>query len=147
MTVVGLMYGLHFLDLYNKGHDWLDDTYKCSLHLVGYTPNQDTHDFKDDLTSEHATSGGYTAGGVTLTTKTITYTAGTNKVMLDCDDPVWAASTITAVRTAVFYNDTPATAATKGLLCYQQSDADIGSISGEFRVQINASGLVEITVS
>lgn len=144
MAVSGKLYGKHFLNLYDKGWDWLDDTIKCLLTTSAHTPDQDVHDFHNDITNE-VTGTGYTAGGVTLTTKTATYTAATNKFVLDCDDPVWATSTITA-RNGHFYNDTPGTSATKGLLCYQASDADISSTAGEFRVQINASGLVEVTV-
>lgn len=143
-AVVGKLYGLFFTALANKEHDLLDDTLKCMLTTSSYTPDQDTHNYKDDVTNE-VTGTGYTAGGATVTGKTITYTAATNKWMLDCNDPSWASSTITA-RCAVFYNDTPGSAATKGLIAYQLSDADISTTNGTLTVQIAAAGLVEITV-
>jgi hypothetical protein len=146
MTVVGKYFAKSFLALHNKELDWLSDTMKASLHAVGYVPNQDTHDYKDDLSNEIAGSG-YTAGGQNLSGKTISYNAGTKKITLDCDDLSWAASSLSAVRVVVFYDDTPGTDATKPLLCYQVSDIDVGSAGGTFDVIIAAAGLAQITVA
>lgn len=145
MAVTGKIYGQMFLDAFAKAIDYLNDTIVCTLHTSLYTPDQDAHRHVSDLTNEVAAGGGYTTGGVNLASKTLTYTAGTNTITFDAADPSWASSTITA-RTAVFSDRTPATAATQPLLCYQQSDADISSTSGTFTVQINASGLITITV-
>lgn len=146
MAVTAKLYGQVFVHAFGKKIDWLNDTIKCSLHASGYVPDQDVHDFQNDLTSEAPATGGYATGGVTLANKTMTYTAGTNVTMLDADDAVWAASTITA-RTAVVYDATPGTAPTNPLICYQNSDADISSSGGEFRVQWNASGIVNATAA
>lgn len=121
------------------------DVFKTMLTTSTYVPDQDVHDYKDDVTNE-VTGTGYTATGAEITTRTITYTGGTNKIMLDGDDVTWASSTITA-RNAVVYNSTPATDATRPLLCYQASDADVASNNGNFTVQWAAAGIVEITVS
>jgi hypothetical protein len=53
--------------------DFLSDTIKVSLHSNSYTPNLDTHETLADVTNE-ITGTGYTAGGATLASKTITYT-------------------------------------------------------------------------
>ena len=143
MAVVGKLFGLLFTALWNAEIDWMADDIRCMLTTVTYVPNQDTHDYYDDITNE-VVGAGYTANGQVLTGKTVTYTGGTNKHVLDCDDPAWAASTITA-RVAVFYDRTPATDATRPLMCYQESDADISSTSGTFTVQLDAAGLIEIT--
>ena len=42
--------------------DWLNDTIKVMLVTSAYTPDQDAHDFKDDITNEISGTG-YTAGG------------------------------------------------------------------------------------
>lgn len=75
------MYGKAFANLLGGelladalGVDWLSDTIKASLHTATYSPNRDTHETKADLTNE-VTGTGYSAGGVTLGSKTITYTA------------------------------------------------------------------------
>ncbi|MEO8484164.1 MAG: hypothetical protein ABI634_18275 [Acidobacteriota bacterium] len=54
--------------------DFLSDTLKMALAGSGYTPDLDAHEVFSDVTSE-VTGTGYTAGGATLGSKTITYTA------------------------------------------------------------------------
>ena len=110
-----------------------------------YVPNQDTHDYKDDVTNE-VTGTGYTATGEALTSKTVTYTAATNKHVLDAADVTWAASTITA-RIAVIYDSTPATDPTRPLMSYQDFISDQSSSGGDFTIQWNAAGIIEITVA
>jgi hypothetical protein len=56
------------------GVDYLSDTIKCSLHASTYTPNLDTHEVFSDVTNE-VTGTNYSAGGTTLGSKTVTYTA------------------------------------------------------------------------
>lgn len=53
--------------------DFLSDTLNASLHTSTYAPNLDTHEVFSDVTNE-VTGTNYTAGGVTLGSKTITYT-------------------------------------------------------------------------
>jgi hypothetical protein len=58
------------------GLDLDTDTLKMSLHTNSYTPAPLTHDYADDLTNEVSSSGtGYTTGGATLGSKTLTLTA------------------------------------------------------------------------
>lgn len=59
----------------NKEIDFDSDTIVATLHTSTYSINADTHDYVNDLTNELSTANGYTAGGVTLTSKTVTYTA------------------------------------------------------------------------
>lgn len=53
--------------------DFLTDTIGFSLHTNAYTPNLDTHEVFSDVTNE-VVGTGYSAGGVTLASKTITVT-------------------------------------------------------------------------
>jgi hypothetical protein len=50
------------------------DTIKAMLTTSTYSPNLDTHRYKSSVTNE-VVGTGYTAGGVTLASKTVTYTA------------------------------------------------------------------------
>src|SRR3954452_21956801 len=88
------VYGNHLLGQYSataaRRVDWVTDTIKCTLHTATYAPNQDTHTFASDLTNELATGGGYTAGGVTLASKTTAYDSATNQTRLDAADVSWA---------------------------------------------------------
>ena len=145
MAVTGKLFGLLFTSLWNKEIDYDTDVIKCMLTTVTYVPAQDTDDYKDNVTNE-VTGTGYTATGETLTSKTVTYTAGTNKHTLDAADTLWTGSTITA-RIAVVYDSSPATDATRPLICYQDFGADVSTSGGTFTITWNASGIVEITVA
>lgn len=68
------VYGKALLSLASGSINFPSDTIKAMLLTSSYTPNLDTHQFKSDLTSE-VTGTNYTAGGVTLSSKTATYTA------------------------------------------------------------------------
>src|SRR6185436_15769925 len=72
--------------LWDGSIDLDSDTLKIALTTSSYSPNKDTHDFFDDVTNE-VTGTGYSAGGATLTTKTLTATAANSWGV------VWAAST------------------------------------------------------
>lgn len=144
MAVTAKWFGKAFLKMLNKEIDWDSDTIKVSLHTSSYTPDQDAHDYADDLTNEVANGNGYTTGGATLGSKTIDYTAGTNVVKLDAADTVWAASTITA-RYAVIYDAQSGAAATNPLLGYVDFGADVSSAGGAFTITWDAAGIFTIT--
>lgn len=130
---------------FNKEIDWDTDTIKIMLLSSSHTPNQDAHNYLDDVVANEVTGTGYTAGGITLTGKTVTVDGATNTVKLDADDVEWTASTITA-RYAVIYDATPATNATKPLLGY----SDIGersSTNGVFSIQFGADGVFTLTAA
>jgi len=117
--------------------DWTTDTIKVSLHTVTWTPNQDTNDFWDDATNEIAAGSGYTAGGVTLGTKSLTYDTATNTVRLDAADAVWTFSASKTMRYAAVYKDT-GTPSTSPLMGYVDFGADESS-SGTFTIQWDAT--------
>lgn len=140
------MYGNFLLKALNKEVDWDTDTIKVALVSSSYTPNQDSHDYWDDVSANEVTGTGYTAGGASLASKTATYDSGTNVVILDAADTVWASSTITA-RYAVIYDDAGATAAQKVLVGYVDFGSDQSSTNGNFTVTWDATGIVRITVA
>lgn len=94
--------------------DWVTDTIKVSIHGSGYTWDQDAHDYYNDVTSE-VSGTNYTAGGVTLGSKTLTYDTATNTVRLKSADAVWTTVTFTAGTQAVIRKDT-GSAATSHLM-------------------------------
>lgn len=124
--------------------DYLSDTIKVALTTATYVPDQDTHEFFSDVTNE-VSGTGYTAGGQALASKTVTYTAGTNKTTLDAADTTWSSATITA-RIAVIYKDT-GTASTSPLIAYIDFGSNQSSSNGNFTIQWNASGIVEFTAT
>lgn len=137
--------------------DLLTDTIKVALVHSGYTPNQDTDEnwgTVDDY--ECVTSGansGYTAGGKTLSHKTVTYTAGTNIVAFDNTDDTDTTWTIVGTfdsgklpRYAVYYkyNATPANALVLGYLDF---GADQNPTNDDFKITQDAGGILKLTVS
>lgn len=145
-AVTGLLYGKLTLALANKEHDFSADTLKVLLTTSSYSPNQDTHDYLDDITNE-VVGTGYSAGGATLANKTETYTGATNTYMLDADDVSWASSTITA-RYGVVYNATGGgTDASRGLIGYQNFGGDQSTSGTTFTIQWAAAGIVNMVVA
>lgn len=140
------VYGNALKAAFNKEVDWDTDTIKVALLTSAYTPNQDSHDYWDDVSTNQVSGTGYTAGGKTLTGKTATYDSGTNTVKFDADDVTWADSTITA-RYAVVYNDSGATSAQKALVAYFDFTTDRASSNGEFVIRWGADGVFSATAA
>jgi hypothetical protein len=145
VAVSAKLYGQAFVSAFNKKIDFDSDAIKVALCTSSYTPNQDTHDYFDDVTNE-VTGTGYTAGGATLANPSITYTGATNVLKLDGDDTVWSSSTITA-RYAVVYDSSPGTAATNPLIAYVDFGADVSSTGAAFTITWDAAGIATVTVS
>lgn len=140
------LYGQFIQQSFNKEIDWDTDTIKVALLSNGYTPDQDAHNYFDDVVAFEVSGTGYTAGGLTLANKTNTYNAATNTIILDADDVTWSSSTITA-RYAVVYDATPATDATKPLIGYVDFGADQSSSNGNFTITWDSTGIVRVTVA
>jgi hypothetical protein len=139
------LYGQFLLKALNKEVDFDTDTIKVALLTSSYTPNQDTHDYFNDVSANEVTGTGYTAGGNTLASKTATYDSGTNVIVLDAADTTWASSTITA-RYAVVYCST-GTASTSALIGYVDFGSDQSSTNGNFTITWDSTGIVRITVA
>lgn len=122
--------------------DLLTDTIKVMLTTSPYTPNQDTHDFVNDVTNE-VTGTGYTAGGATLASKSLVDTNNVTK--FDAADTSWATSTITA-RRAVIYKDS-GTPSTSPVLAWVDFGADVSSSAGTFQITWDAAGIMTITAT
>lgn len=143
MAVTATWYGKGLEHMLNGRVDLITDTIKVALCTSTYTPDIDTHDYFDDITNEHAASGGYTAGGETLGTKSITYDAANNRAYFDAANTTWSASTLTA-RYAIIYRST-GTASTSELLGYVDFGQDESSSSGDFTLQWSADGILRLT--
>lgn len=126
--------------------DWVGDTIKVTLHTATYTPNQDTDDYFNDATNELAGGTGYTAGGETLASKTLTYDTASNTVRLDAADVTWTFSASKTFRYAVIRKDT-GVATTSVLMGYVDFGSD-QTTSGTFTLQWDATdGVLRAVVS
>lgn len=144
MSVTGKAYGLAQQSLANKEIDWDTDTIKVMLCSSSYTPNQDTHRYKSDVTNE-ITGTGYTAGGTTLTSKTVTYSSSGHTVTLSAASPSWTTASFTA-RYAVFYSST-GTDSTSALIGYWDFGGDSTVTGGTFTLNAPSSGFVTLSTS
>jgi len=139
------LYGVTFLnalknDLALDLDDTTADRFKVMLVTSAYTPDFGAHDFKADVTNEVAGTG-YSAGGESLTSVTLTQTGGT--ITFDAADVTWASSTITA-RAAVIYDDS---LASDPLVAYIDFGADKSSSNGDFVITWDASGIFSLDLT
>ena len=118
------------------------DTIKLALVSSAYTPDQDAHDFWDDVSAnEVAASGTYSAGGVTLTTS-VTQDNTDNEGVFDATDVSFTSATITA-RYGVVYKST-GVAGTSPLICLIDFGGDQTSTAGTFAITFAAEGILNL---
>lgn len=136
-----IMFGNAMEQTFKGGIDWDSNAFRMILVTSAWTPDQDADDTYSDLSANEVANGnGYTTGGKLLTV-TVSRTAGTNAVDIDCDDQSWTSSTITAKR-AVIVRDANAdgTLAAGDLLCaYVDLETGGGSLSttnGTFAITV-----------
>lgn len=115
--------------------DWNADTFKIALSNTA--PNAATADFFNDIT-EISAGNGYTAGGATLASVTVSRSGGTTKVV--CDDVVWTATgAVGPFQYAILYKST-GTASTSPLIGYWAAASAITMANGDtFTVDVNAT--------
>lgn len=211
MPPAGKLYGKALDHAFNGRINFPSDTIKAMFLTSAYTPDQDAHDYVDDvngsqvsvvsttlssgssigatsvstaafvaagnfvnvdgevrkvtnatgsgpytltlataLSSAHSsgaavTSGqGYTAGGPTLASKTVTYTSGTNTLTLDAADLSLTGNPLGA-RYVVIYKDSGSAATSPLIAYYDLGDDTVATGGGAFQVQFDATGIVTAT--
>lgn len=109
--------------------------------LTAYTANVDTHNAWDDVSATQVTGTGYTANGVELAGKAVSYDTATDTTRLDADDASWTTSTISATDAAIV-NRTPATDATREVYGSVDFGATVSTTAGTFQITWDATGIV-----
>lgn len=118
------------------------DVIRVALVTSTYTPNQDSHEDYADITNEVANGNGYVTEGEQIGGAAVTKDNTDNEGVFDGNDVTWAASTITA-RGAIVYKDS-GTAGTSWFICYLDFGSDQSSSSGDFTIQWNAEGILNL---
>lgn len=113
--------------------DWASDTIKVALVKSAYTPDQDNHDFWNDVSANEVSGTGYTAGGKEINEKSVSADAATNTVRLKGKTVEWKEVTV-EFRYAVVYKDT-GEAATSPVLLYLDAGAVQKIASGTVKVE------------
>jgi hypothetical protein len=124
-------------NLMNKVVDLEADLIKVSLmdNSHAFTATNDV--WTDVSTNELPTSGGYTAGGMALSSAAVTQAATTK---FDGDDTQWTSATFTAYH-AVIWDDT---VATDDLICSFDFGGAKTVTSGTFTIQWHTNGIITL---
>lgn len=146
MAVSAKWYGPAATSFFTKKVNITSDTLKVMLCTSSYVPDQDNHQFQSSITNE-VVGTGYTAGGATLGSVTLSYNAGTNILTFDAADTSWGPGATFTARYAIVVDTTPGTAATNPLLLYVDFGADVPVSNGTFTITWDANGLGTVTVS
>lgn len=126
--------------------DWAADTIKVALVKAAYAPDQDKHDFWDDVSANEVAGTNYTAGGKELTEKTVTYDEASNTVRLKAKTVEWKEVTV-EYRYAVVYKDTGA-AGTSPVLGYLDTGGTQKIVAGLVKIEWDATdGAFRVVVS
>lgn len=121
--------------------DFLADTIKVAL-VAGYTPNIDTHDNWDDVNSNEESGAGYTAGGITLASKTVTVDTTNDQADIDAADITWSGLDVGTPSHAICYKDS-GTPSTSPLIFHMEITT--ASNGGDYAIAWNAGGIATLT--
>lgn len=140
--------------LYDEAVGSLDyDTNTFKIMLVGATyraiadeTKRDSHTKRSDITDE-VTGTGYTAGGATLASVTVTNDTTNNIIKIDAADPSWTTATISGIQGAVIYRSRGGASSADELVCFldlyaDNSNAAISVTSGTFTIVLPANGFL-----
>ena len=116
--------------------NYLTDTIKVALFTDA--PNIDDDVFLSDLTGQ-ATGAGYTAGGQTLTSKTVTTDDANNRTIADAADVTWTGLT-TSFRYVVVYQDTGVASTSRVIAAYDTGATQVID-NGTYTITWPASGV------
>jgi malate/lactate dehydrogenase len=142
-TMANAIYNSFKKDVISGAIDLDTDTLKVMLVTSAYVPNIDTHTKRSDITNE-VSGTGYTAGGATLTTPTVSQDNTNDLAKFDADDITWSTSTITA-RGAVIYKSRGGASSADELVAYIDFGSDKVSSSGDFIIQWSANGILRLS--
>jgi hypothetical protein len=140
-------YGNAFLAAFNKEIDFNSDDIRIAHASSSYTPDQDAHDYWNDVVANEVTGTNVPANGTTLASCTVTYTGATNTVKLDAADYSIATATATGIAHSIIYDRTPSTDATRPLLGFVTWDTAMSPSAGPLSITFDSAGIATITVS
>ena len=123
--------------------DWNTDTIKMALVTSTYTPDQDAHDFFNDVTNEIGASGTYSTGGVTLTCS-VTIDNTNNRAIYDAAD-VSITSFTGTLRYGIIYKSTGVSSTSPLIAVIDFTGSDITTTIGTFDVTWSTGGVFNLS--
>ena len=142
--MANIMYNSYGVKIQSGLIDLTGDTIKVALVTSSYTPDMDSHTAFSDITNEISGTG-YTAGGATLGTITVTQDNTNDRAVFDAADTSWTSSSLTA-RGAVVYKDSGVDS-TSWLISYKDFTSDQISSNGTFEIQWDADGIAYLQMN
>lgn len=127
------LYGAYLLNTFKGDIDHDTASFKAMLVNSSYTPNMDTHDFKDDVVANEVTGTNWPAGGVAVTI-TLSIDATSHQLRAAVSDISVSTVTLTDGKTLVIYNNTPGSDATRHLVGYATFDTALAPTAGTLSV-------------
>jgi hypothetical protein len=124
--------------------DLKNDTIKCALFPDTYTPDEDGDDNWDDIDTEEVSGTGYSAGGVALSTKTVTHLDDSDKGVFDADDVTFEGVTLSDVKWAVLYKDA-VSATDRKLIGAWDIGGPHSPVAQDFVVKWNTGGILNFS--
>lgn len=113
--------------------DWVGDTIKAAIVKAVAVIDQDSDRYWSTHEANEAAGAGYSAGGVTLASKSVDYEPTTKTVQLKCDDISIDPITLTTARYLLLYKDT-GVAATSPLIGYLDFGVSVSPVALPFNV-------------
>ncbi len=118
----------------------LTDTIKLALLTSSYTPAIKTDTFLSDINTNEVSGAGYTAGGVAITTPTVTTDTTNDRGVFGAANTTFSSVTFSGARYAVIYKST-GVASTSPLIAVIDLGSNQSAAGGNFTIQWNASGI------
>ena len=146
MAITVVFYGLTMRDMIKQTGatvDFLNGVVQLSLHTNTYTPNVDTDDFFNDATNELSTANGYTAGGVTMAGKTITYDTASDQTRIDANDVSWTFTAGQTWRYGVIWINTAGASTTDPVYALLSWDSN-QTVSTSYTLQWDPAGILYV---
>lgn len=114
-----------------KGHHQMDaDTFKIALYTSSATHGAATTDY---TTTQEISGTGYSAGGQTLDSPTVTLSGTT--AFVDFADETFSTATITAASALIYNTTTDGGSGTTDAICILDFGGDKTSTNGDFVIQ------------
>jgi len=146
MALTIYWYGNALLNAMKGLISWQSTNIKAIALTSSHTPNQDSHDFLDDIIADECTGDGYTSGGVVVSNPSPSYDSSNNIVKLDCDDIIFPGVYITA-RYIALYDNRVAGNSNKPLIGYIDIGEDLETLGGDLKLIIDDNGILKGTIT
>ena len=120
-----------------KTIDLINDVLKAALYSTSFSATDIDGAAPAYSTTNEIVASGYTAGGATLGTKTVTQDDTNDRAAFDCADITWTSLATATIGKVLIYDDTTAT---KWILI--AFEITTNSNGGNYTLTINANGLL-----